>query len=65
MLETECHGACLISKSSNSFENNCLSSALSIIMGDVPNIFILFLCNGNAKLFGICPDTDTITPLLF
>ena len=62
---TECQGACLMFKSSNSFENKCLSSALSIMIGLVPNIILLFRYKGRAKLFGIWPLIETIKPRLF
>ena len=54
-----------ISSSSHNEENLCLSSALSIETADVPRIFIPLLYNLGARLFGICPPVETITPFGF
>lgn len=43
-------------------ERSCLSSAWSIISGDVPNIFAPLLYNGMQRLFGIWPPTETTIP---
>ena len=43
-------------------ENLSLSSALSILFADVPRIFTFSLSRRNAKLLGICPPVETITP---
>lgn len=56
------HGACATPRSSSILEKTDRSSARSICRGLVPKIFTPFRCNGAARLFGICPPTDTMLP---
>ena len=46
-------------------ENLCLSSALSMFSADVPKILTLLADKRRARLFGICPPTETIAPCGF
>ena len=46
-------------------ENLSRSSALSILLADVPRIFTFCASRRSARLFGICPPVETITPCGF
>lgn len=56
------HGAWATPRSSSILEKTERSSARSICRGLVPRIFTPFRCNGAARLFGICPPTETMLP---
>lgn len=56
------HGAWATPRSSSILEKTDRSSARSICRGLVPRIFTPFRCKGAARLFGICPPTDTMLP---
>lgn len=56
------HGAWATPRSSRTLEKMERSSARSICKGLVPRIFTPFMCKGTARLFGICPPTDTMLP---
>lgn len=56
------HGAWATPRSSSILEKTDRSSARSICRGLVPRIFTPFRCSGTARLFGICPPTDTMLP---
>lgn len=60
--ERDIQGAWSTPISSKTAENTDRSSALSIIIGLVPRILTPFLYKGRARLFGIWPPTDTMTP---
>ena len=49
-------------KASSSEENLFLSSAISIDFAEVPRIFTPALSRRDARIFGICPPVETITP---
>lgn len=59
----ERHSGWSISSSSRIAEKTDLFSALSIIVGLVPKIVAPWLYSGRARLFGIWPPTEIITPL--
>ena len=46
-------------------ENLSRSSALSMLFAEVPKILICCASRRSAKLFGICPPVDTMTPCGF
>lgn len=56
------HGACPTPISSNIAENLALLSAASMSNGEVPSMLTLLSYSGSARLFGIWPPTDMITP---